>query len=497
MNDTIAPVDSDEISLARMGYSQELHRGFSAFSNYALSLSIICILAGGITSFHLGFCAVGPAAIGIGWPLAVVFSLCVAATMAQIASAFPTAGGIYHWASLFGGRGMGWFAAWFNLAGLVTVLAAINVGTWRFVVSGLLDGQDPGPTMQIIAVAIITLTQVFFNLLGTRIVSSLTSFSGWWILAVSLSLTLAFLLFGSPKNPLTLFEFHNFSGIPEGATAVWPATDSMAWLFLLALLLPAYTITGFDACAHAAEETHDAARNVPRGIIQSVLVSGVAGWILLAAAVLVIDDNKNIAIQGERAFLQIMIENIPRWLRDPMYGSILLAQYFCGLATVTSASRMAFAFARDGGLPGSPWLRRISRRTMVPANSIWAVAIASVSFTIYADVYATITAACTILLYASYAIPTLLGLWAHGRTWTAMGPWQLGIWFKPLAFLSLVGTTGLLFIGTQPPSEKAGYVVVGLTVTLIAGWFIFAKRRFPGPLVNLHSLQNTDGKSRG
>jgi amino acid transporter len=97
-----------------MGYTQELHRGFSGFSNYALSFSIICILAGGITSFHLGFCAVGPAAIGLGWPLAVLFSLCVAATMAQIASAFPTAGGLYHWAALLGGRGMGWFTAWFN-----------------------------------------------------------------------------------------------------------------------------------------------------------------------------------------------------------------------------------------------------------------------------------------------------------------------------------------------------------------------------------------------
>ena len=481
---------TDESSLARMGYTQELHRGFSAFSNYALSFSIICILAGGITSFHLGFCAVGPAAIGIGWPLAVLFSLSVAATMAHIASAFPTAGGLYHWAALFGGRGMGWATAWFNLAGLVTVLAAINVGTWRFVVSGLFDGLDPGPTTQMTAVAFITLTQVLFNLLGTRVVSSLTSFSGWWILAVSLVLILAFLLYGSPKNPIGLLEFHNFSGVPDGPAAVWPATESMFWLFLVALLLPVYTITGFDASAHAAEETHDPARNVPRGIIRAVLVSGVTGWILLAVAVLVIDDNQNIAAQGERAFLQIMKENIPHWLQGSMYVSILLAQYLCGLATVTSASRMAFAFARDGGLPGSLWLRRISQRTMVPSNSIWAVSVTSVVFTIYADVYATITAACTILLYISYGVPTLLGLCAHGRKWTYMGPWQLGIWFKPLALVSIIGTTGLLLIGTQPPSEKAGYLVLALTLVLIVGWFIFAKSRFQGPRVSLDSLQS-------
>lgn len=489
MKPSAAEKTSDESALSRLGYTQELHRGFSAFSNYALSFSIICILAGGITSFHLGFCAVGPAAIGIGWPLAVLFSLCVAATMAQIASAFPTAGGLYHWAALLGGRGMGWFTAWFNLAGLITVLAAINVGTWRFVVSSIFEGKDPGETTQILAVALITLSQAVINLLGTRLVGPLTSFSGWWILGVSFALIGSLLVFGSPKSPLHLLDFHNHSGLPQGEAPVWPLTESMAWLFLLALLLPAYTITGFDASAHAAEETHDAARNVPRGILQAVLVSGVAGWVLLSVAVLAIDDNHDIACQGERAFVQILEQNLPQWLQDPMYGAILLAQYLCGLATITSASRMTFAFARDGGLPASNWLRKISVKSQVPANAVWAVAIASVLFTIYAEVYATIAAACTILLYVSYVLPTFLGFLAYGRTWKTMGPWNLGAWFRPLALLSVLGSVGLLVIGTQPPSEKAGYVVLAFTAVLVLGWFMSAKWRFPGPPVDLKGLQ--------
>src|SRR5215510_5568466 len=122
----------DEHLLRRLGYEQELARRMSGFSNFAISLSIICILAGGITSFHVGLCSVGGASIGLGWPLCCAFSLVVALTMAQVASAFPTAGGLYHWAALLGGRGWGWATAWFNLAGLVTVLAAINVGTFRF-----------------------------------------------------------------------------------------------------------------------------------------------------------------------------------------------------------------------------------------------------------------------------------------------------------------------------------------------------------------------------
>ena len=140
--------------LHALGYGQELARRLGRFSNFALSLSIICILAGGVTSFHLGLCSVGGASIGLGWPLVGLFALAVAATMGQLASTFPTAGGLYHWAAILGGRGWGWATAWFNLAGLITVLAAINVGTYRFALRGLcrrrtattprFDCPDPG-----------------------------------------------------------------------------------------------------------------------------------------------------------------------------------------------------------------------------------------------------------------------------------------------------------------------------------------------------------------
>lgn len=100
-------IADDVATLRGLGYAQELARRMSAFSNFAVSLSIICILAGGITSFHLGFGSVGGAAIGIVWPLCCLFSLIVALAMAQVASAFPTAGGLYHWAAILGGRGWG------------------------------------------------------------------------------------------------------------------------------------------------------------------------------------------------------------------------------------------------------------------------------------------------------------------------------------------------------------------------------------------------------
>jgi amino acid transporter len=484
-----APDESDDVrTLHQLGYAQELARVLGGFSNFAISLSIICVLAGGVTSFHVGFCSVGGAAIGLGWPLVGLFALCVAATMGQIASAFPTAGGLYHWAATLGGRGWGWATAWFNLAGLVAVLAAINVGTFRFALSAFAPDLKPTAAMQFVVVALVTGSHAIINHLGIRVTRVLTDFSGYWILLVTLAITVAFLAGASDFHIERLWTLTNYSGTPhppgdgsESVEPVWPVTQSLAWLFALGLLLPAYTITGFDASAHVAEETSGAARNVPRGIVRSVWVSALAGWLMLCAAVLAMRDPATAAERGEQAFGFTLGEATSRPLYLILCGGIVLAQYLCGLATVTSASRMAFAFARDGGLPLSKLVRRVSPRFQTPAPAIWLVAAAAVLFTAYAEAYATIAASAAVLLYVSYVLPTAAGALAYGRWWTALGPWQLGRWFRPLAVVSVLGCGALVVIGMQPPNEKVAYVAGGMTAGLAVLWFAVARRTFPGP----------------
>ncbi len=468
--------------LHEMGYSQELARRLGTFSNFALSFSIICILAGGVTSFHLGFCSVGGASIGIGWPLVVLFALAVAATMGQLASAFPTAGGLYHWAALLGGRGWGWLTAWLNLAGLITVLAAINVGTYRFVIGSLLPQGLPKELnlpVQALAVLLITATQATINHLGIGVTARLTDFSGYWILLVTAVLTASLLVFAPGLDLSRLVTFENFSGQAGGN--VWPAAIRMQLLFAQGLLLPAYTITGFDASAHAAEETIGAVKNVPRGMLRSVLISGVAGWILLGVVVLAAPAVPAAAAQGERAFLGILTSVLPRPLWVFSVAAIVVAQYLCGLATLTSASRMAYAFARDGGLPWSRAIRWVCPKRRTPPVAIWSIAAASALFTLYTPVYATITVVCTIFLYLSYVVPAALGARAHGKTWTVMGPWDLGVWYRPMAIVSTVGCTGLIVIGMQPPNQQSIWVVGGGGLVLAIVWFTLERHRFPTP----------------
>jgi amino acid transporter len=481
-------IAEDERTLRSLGYKQELLRKMSGFSNFAISMSIICILAGGVTSFHQGLSSVGGAAFGLGWPLVCLFSLTVAATMGQVASSFPTSGGLYHWASILGGKGWGWTTAWLNLLGLVAALAAINLGALRFTLDfvGPILGLEPArwtPAVQtvvaVVGVFAICASQALINHRGIRLTTTLTDFSGYWILAVALVLTVAMLVFAPALHPERLVTFSNFSGGRGGG--VWPETSSLALLFALSFLLPAYTITGFDASANTAEETVNAAVRVPKGIVTAVAVSGLAGWIMLSAVVMAIPDLERAAAMGPTSFRWTLGSVLPRGLAYLIYIGIAVANYLCGLAAVTSASRLAYAFARDGLLPFSSRLKVVSDRYRTPTVAIWTVALAAACATVYTPVYEIMAAAAAILLYISYVLPTALGLFAHGRRWTVMGPWDLGRWYRPLALISVVGCLALIVIGVQPPNQKTAWIVGGTLLALALLWFGGARRRFAGP----------------
>jgi amino acid transporter len=364
------PLDDDLKVLHSMGYAQELARSMKAFSNFAISFSIICILSGGINSLGQGISGVGGAAIGIGWIVGCCVCFIFALGMAQIGSAFPTAGGLYHWGSILGGRGWGWLTAWLNLLGLVTVLGAINVGTFNFFIGafGPALGLEANFSTQAVFVVAITVAQALINHLGIKLTAKLTDLSGYLIFIVAVGLTLALLACAPTLDFSRLWTFKNYSG-PAGGD-VWPKTDSMMFLFGLGLLLPIYTITGFDASAHTAEETVGASKAVPKGIINSVVLSALFGWVMLCAFVLAIPDMDKAAASGWGVFFTTLDAVLPGPLKTLFLAVIFICQLLCGLATVTSVSRMIFAFSRDGGLPLSAKLRKVhpTLRTPGPAQ---------------------------------------------------------------------------------------------------------------------------------
>jgi amino acid transporter len=172
---------------------------------------------------------------------------------------------------------------------------------------------------------------------------------------------------------------------------------------------------------------------------------------------------------------------IPLWLKDVLYIGIVLANFLCALAGVTSTSRMVYAFARDGGLPGHKYLRRVDHKHRSPIYAIWAVVVVTIAATLYSPAFAALAAGCAMFLYISYTMPVVAGLFAEGRSWTEFGPFRLGAFSKPLALISTVGSLLIIYIGTRPPNDILDSYFIGLLVLIAVIWFGVARTRFPGP----------------
>lgn len=514
-------LQADKKILHEMGYSQELTRRMGAFQNFAISFAIICIVAGGITAFPAALSAGGGAAIGIIWPIGSLFALLVAAAMGQIASAYPTAGGIYHWSSILGGRGWGWAAAWFNLLGLIFVVASVNWGLFNLFRDLFLaqvlgwDVTDWIPTgegstgwwRQTIFIAGVTVAQAILNHYFLRLTTVLTDFSGYLILASAVVLTLALLAFAPSLDFGRLFTYTNFTGAAGGN--IWPSPLTILPIYVLGLglLHAVYTITGFDASAHTSEETRNAPREVPKGMIRSVWWSFLFGYVMVCSFVLALPDQtvpdpadatKTIivdgvtagAAQGWNAFNWLMAQSpMPYVLKSIIIIGVVVSNFLCALAGLTSTSRMMYAFARDKGLPFSETLRSVSATHRTPGPAIWVGGILAVLATLYGGAFLVLSTGCAVFLYLSYLMPIAAGMRAEmNGSWSHKGPFTLGWASLLIGALAFVGCAILIFVGIQPPQEKVFYLIVVMAIGLFSFWATMEGNRGLGWILALGTL---------
>lgn len=487
--------EHDRQVLHKMGYAQELSRRMSGFSNFAISFSIICILAGGITTFPVALSTGGGFSVAMGWIFGGLIAMIVALGMGQIASAYPTAGGLYHWSSHLGGKAWGWATAWFNLLGLIFVVSSVDVGVYilfRELITKPMFGlaldnwsitlaQGFSVDMwQLTIVSLILVSQGLFNHYGIKVTTLLTDFSGYLIFVVAIVLVGSLLIFSPVKLDLTrLITFQNFTGDSGGG--VFPSHPNAAFAFLLSLLFVLYTLTGYDASAHTSEETHDAQINVPKGMWQAVLWSWISGFIMVATFVLVLPSVAEGAAQGWNSFYFMYGSSLmPVFLRALISIGIVLANYLCGLAGLTSCSRMMFAFSRDGGLPFSKTLSHVSTQYRTPTFAIWTSIVIIILSTIYGNAFVVLSTACAVFLYLSYVMPIAAGFFAEGKVWKEKGPFNLGAWSKPNAVIAVLGGIVLAITGFFPPNEKVFYLTIGMVVVMVIIWYAFERNRFEG-----------------
>ena len=469
MTTEVTRVDSDRDQLHSMGYAQELNRKLGWFSNFAISFSIISILAGGMTSYWLGMATGGPRVITLGWIIVGFFALLVGMAMGEICSAYPTAGGLYYWSAKLARRNgarWSWYTGWFNLLGQIGVIASVDYALAIFI-AYFVPMFDDGFKLTVLSIyGIFLLVLIAHGLLytfGVGLVKILGDISVWWhVVGVVI---IFFVLLISPSNTRGLSGA--FDKAPPGLTGWNGGLFVTVYLFALGLLLAQYTITGFDASAHVSEETVGARTEAPKAIVRAIYVSAIAAFFLNLAMTAALPKKGAVDADGNDVYARIVFGNA----NDPFLVNAanrlislsvssavakflvficVVAQFFCGMASVTANSRMIYAFSRDGALPGSKYWHRINRKTRTPTNSIWlgvvlsaltgatSLYVAGHGAGRYSTAFFAMTGICVIGLYIAYAIPIYLRLTNPDFE---PGPWNLKGHHK------IVGWTSLVWIG--------------------------------------------------
>ena len=468
-------VREDARELAALGYAQELFRTMGGFSNFAISFSIISILTGAVTLYGHGLRMGGPAEMAFGWPLVTFFTLAVVASMAELASSLPTSGAMYHWASELGGKGWGWFTAWFNIIGQLAAIAGIDYGCALFVTP--LMGLAASPRTVLIVYAVILVSHALINHFGIRLVAWLNDFSVTVHIVGVIAVVGALMIF-APKQPVAFF----FAPITSNAEG-WPYW----WAFIVGLLQAMWTFTGYDASASVSEETIDPRRRAPWGMVMAVAVSGVVGYLLLFALTLSIQDigavldAKDAGGNAVPPVIAILITALGDRAGTGFAALAAMAMWFCGLSAVTWSSRVIWAFARDEGLPVSGVWKRVSAHGS-PAPAIWLSITTAFLAAVYSGAYAVVTSISTIGLYLSYVIPVYL-LWRVRGTPRdiARGPWHLGRFGAAVNTIAILWVIFLAVVLSVPDHMRAGKSILALTAVLGVWYGLGERRRFPGP----------------
>ncbi len=452
---------NDDEQLRELGYAPELRRKMGAFANFALSFSVISILTGALSLYGYGLSYGGPIQMTLGWPLVSIMTLAVAAALGEMASAYPTAGALYHWATLLAGPGWGWLAAWLNLVGQVGMIAGVDYALADLLAAQL--GLGDGRAVRLLLYGAILLSHGVVNHVGIDAVRRLGDLSAVYHLIVTALLGAA-LFFLATHQPAR-FLFHRF--VVEGAEV---AGHPMWWsyAFVVGLLQAQWTLTGYDASAHAAEETVDARLAAPRGMVRSVLISGVSGWVLLVLLTSTVRDLPG-AAAASNGFLFVLGQALPGALGKTFGALVMGAMWFCGMSAVMSASRMLFAFARDARDNGvARRLAAVSPRFGVPVASVWLCVAGAFVIAVWAGGYSVVVSLSTVGLYGSYLIPLVALLRRRRRGDWPVTAFSLG---RAAVAVELVAVGWIAFVSVVfvlPPNQKVGLALAALLASLWA-----------------------------
>uniref|UniRef100_A0A803LJF7 Uncharacterized protein n=1 Tax=Chenopodium quinoa TaxID=63459 RepID=A0A803LJF7_CHEQI len=344
---------SDDNLLQQLGYKQELNRSLSAIANFAVTFSIISVLTGLTTMFNMGLTYGGPVTMVYGWPIVGIMTMMVGLSMAEICSAFPTSGGLYFWSAKLCGNHWGpfasWLTGWFNIVGQWAVTTSVDYSLAQLIQVIILlstGGKNGGgyEASKYVVMGLhggLLLIHALLNSLPISWLSFLGQLSAAWNVAGVFVLMILVPLVAKERASAEFVFTHFNTDNGEGI-------KSIVYIFVLGLLMSQYTILGYDASAHMTEETKDAAKNGPKGIISAIVISIIVGWGYIVGITFSVTDIPYL-LSSENDAGGYAIAEVFYLAFKSRYGSgtggiiclcvVAVAVFFCGMSSMTSNSR--------------------------------------------------------------------------------------------------------------------------------------------------------------
>ncbi|KAM5435787.1 hypothetical protein MferCBS31731_006236 [Microsporum ferrugineum] len=454
-------------ALAKMGYKSELPRNLGMMSVLGLSFAIMAAPFGLSTTLYITLTDGQSVTIIWGWVLVTLISIAIAASLAEICSVYPTAGGVYYWSAMLSTREwaplMSFIDGWLTLVGNWTVTLSINFSGGQLILSAIsLWKEDfvPNQWQTILMFWAVMLVCALVNIFGSRYLDLINKICIFWT-ASSVLIIMITLLSLADQRRSGKFVFTHYDASASG----WPT----GWAFFVGLLQPAYTLTGYGMVAAMCEETQNPHREVPKAIVLSVVAAGVTGLVYLITLLFVLPEVKMLLSVANGQPIGLLFKTVTGSAAGG-FGMLFLIvgiQIFAGIGALTAASRCTYAFARDGAIPGSRIWKRVSSRFGVP---LWGIVLSTsvdcLLGLIYfgsAAAFNSFTGVATICLSTSYGLPILISLVRRRKM------------FKNAPF-SLV---------TPSSMNYASVVFAGFATISVVWYFVRARKAFTGPSMSM------------
>ncbi|KAG5927876.1 hypothetical protein E4U42_001673 [Claviceps africana] len=497
--------DDDTAALEAMGHKQELKRNFSMMSMLGLAFAIINTWPALAASINLALPSGGTSAVIWGLAVAGICNVCLAASLAEFLSAYPTAGGQYHWAAMISwktsGRAISYTTGWITVCGWVALSAAgpLVGSTFVFNIVQLLHpAYEAQPWHQFLVYVAFALIALVLNALLTRWLPYFTKAAFLWSVAGLVVIVISVLACASPNFQTGGFVYGQFVN-----NTGWP--DGLAWM--LGLLQSAFSLTGFDATAHMIEEIPDPHRQGPKIMLYCIGIGVFTGFIFLSGLLFCINNVNDVISAPWGPLLQIFMDATKSKAGSTCLLLLpLLCMVFATVTIICTSTRMSYAFARDGGMPFSGFFARVHPTLEVPLNALfWTVGWVIVFGCIFlgsSSTFNAITSASVVALGVTYAIPPGVNL-LRGRSMLPEDrPFRIpGAWGWIINLIGIAWTTMTTVLFVFPPqvpvtAKNMNYCIVAFSVMLViagATWVFDGRKHYKGPRVKVPGLKGRAG----